>query len=115
MLIKACCWVQLRVAREAANAWIQQDSPEQWVDRYGTEARQGSDILVQALEREGCHRVFAYPGGASLEIHQALTRSPMIKNILCRHEQVCHWCLQMAFVSTGIAGFFLQPRVGLLY
>jgi hypothetical protein len=32
--------------------------------------------------------VFAYPGGASMEIHQALTRSEMISNILCRHEQV---------------------------
>jgi hypothetical protein len=32
--------------------------------------------------------VFAYPGGASMEIHQALTRSETIDNILCRHEQV---------------------------
>jgi hypothetical protein len=32
--------------------------------------------------------VFAYPGGASMEIHQALTRSETVDNILCRHEQV---------------------------
>lgn len=31
--------------------------------------------------------LFAYPGGASMEIHQALTRSATIRNILCRHEQ----------------------------
>lgn len=31
--------------------------------------------------------MFAYPGGASLEIHQALTRSPIIRNVLPRHEQ----------------------------
>jgi acetolactate synthase-1/2/3 large subunit len=43
--------------------------------------------LVQALEREGVSVTFGYPGGASLEIHQALTRSPSIRNILCRHEQ----------------------------
>jgi len=43
---------------------------------------------VQALEREGVRQLFAYPGGASMEIHQALTRSPLIRNILCRHEQV---------------------------
>jgi acetolactate synthase-1/2/3 large subunit len=61
---------------------------EEWVDRYGDEPRKGADILVQALEREGVGRVFAYPGGASMEIHQALTRSPTIRNILCRHEQV---------------------------
>jgi acetolactate synthase-1/2/3 large subunit len=64
-------------------------APREWVDRYGNEPRKGSDILVQALEREGVDQVFAYPGGASMEIHQALTRSPIIQNYLCRHEQVC--------------------------
>ena len=62
--------------------------PAEWEDRYGSEPRKGADILVQALEREGVGRIFAYPGGASMEIHQALTRSPTIRNILCRHEQV---------------------------
>jgi hypothetical protein len=37
---------------------------------------------------QGVDTVFAYPGGASMEIHQALTRSETISNILCRHEQV---------------------------
>src|SRR5580692_13167871 len=46
----------------------------------------GSDILIRALEREGVECVFAYPGGASMEIHQALTRSTM-RTILPRHEQ----------------------------
>lgn len=45
-------------------------------------------ITVQALEREGVDILFAYPGGCSMEIHQALTRSGTIQNILCRHEQV---------------------------
>jgi hypothetical protein len=59
-----------------------------WVDRFGDEPRKGCDVLVQALEREGVTTLFAYPGGASMEIHQALTRSPIIRNVLCRHEQV---------------------------
>lgn len=63
-------------------------SPEEWVDRFGDEPRKGADIVVQCLEREGAHRVFAYPGGCSMEIHQALTRSNLVKNTLCRHEQV---------------------------
>jgi len=46
----------------------------------------GSDILVACLEREGVECIFAYPGGASMEIHQALTRSK-IRTILPRHEQ----------------------------
>jgi hypothetical protein len=36
--------------------------------------------------------VFAYPGGASMEIHQALTRSETVSNILCRHEQASRRC-----------------------
>ena len=47
----------------------------------------GSDILVAALEREGVDTIFAYPGGASMEMHQALTRSKKIRTILPRHEQ----------------------------
>ena len=62
--------------------------PRDWVDRFGNEPRKGCDIVVQALEREGVTQVFAYPGGASMEIHQALTRSHTVRNYLCRHEQV---------------------------
>ncbi|MBI3418131.1 MAG: acetolactate synthase large subunit [Verrucomicrobia bacterium] len=48
---------------------------------------QGNEILVEALEREGVEVIFAYPGGASMELHQALTRSKQIRTILPRHEQ----------------------------
>lgn len=48
---------------------------------------QGCDIIVACLEREGVDTIFAYPGGASMEIHQALTRSKQIRTILPRHEQ----------------------------
>lgn len=47
----------------------------------------GSQILVKALEREGVEVIFAYPGGASMEVHQALTKSKQIRTILPRHEQ----------------------------
>ncbi|KAK4768073.1 hypothetical protein SAY87_003214 [Trapa incisa] len=58
------------------------------VPRFGPdEPRKGADVLVEALERQGVRHVFAYPGGASMEIHQALTRSDIIKNVLPRHEQ----------------------------
>jgi acetolactate synthase I/II/III large subunit len=46
----------------------------------------GRDILIRALEREGVEVIFAYPGGASMELHQSLTRST-IRTILPRHEQ----------------------------
>ena len=47
----------------------------------------GAEILVASLEREGVDYVFAYPGGCSMPIHQALTKSKKIRTILPRHEQ----------------------------
>ncbi len=47
----------------------------------------GAEALVAALEREGVEVVFAYPGGASLELHQALVHSKKIRTILPRFEQ----------------------------
>ncbi|MDO4280633.1 MAG: biosynthetic-type acetolactate synthase large subunit [Peptococcaceae bacterium] len=46
----------------------------------------GAEILVQALLNEGVTDVFGYPGGALLEIFDALADSP-INNILVRQEQ----------------------------
>ena len=47
----------------------------------------GSDVVIKCLEREGVDAVFAYPGGASMELHQALTRAAKIRTILPRFEQ----------------------------
>lgn len=48
----------------------------------------GADILVQCLVHHGVDVVFAYPGGASMPLHQALTRfQDKIRTILPRHEQ----------------------------
>ena len=63
----------------------------------------GGDILVQALEREGVEVIFAYPGGASMEIHQSLTKSK-IRTILPRHEQGGSFAAEGYARSTGKAG-----------
>ena len=34
----------------------------------------GAEILVECLIREGVDTIFAYPGGASMHMHQALTK-----------------------------------------
>ena len=52
-----------------------------------SKAMKGADVMVAALEREGVDVVFAYPGGASMELHQALTKSKKIRTILPRMEQ----------------------------
>lgn len=60
------------------------DFPKQ--DEIGPEMK-GADALVASLEREGVDVVYAYPGGASMELHQALTKSKKIRTILPRFEQ----------------------------
>jgi len=53
-----------------------------------TATMSGADILVHSLIRHGVEVVFAYPGGASMPIHQSLTRAQdKIRTILPRHEQ----------------------------
>ncbi len=63
----------------------------------------GSQILVACLEREGVDTIFAYPGGASMEIHQALTRSK-IRTVLPRHEQGGAFAADGYARATGRAG-----------
>ena len=64
----------------------------------------GSEILVAALEREGVATLFAYPGGASMELHQALTKSRQIRTILPRHEQGGAFAAGGFARATGKAG-----------
>ena len=48
----------------------------------------GAVVLVESLARHGVDVVFAYPGGASMPMHQALTfYRDRIRTILPRHEQ----------------------------
>ena len=48
----------------------------------------GADILVQSLINHGVDVIFAYPGGASMPLHQSLTKfKDQIRTILPRHEQ----------------------------
>jgi acetolactate synthase-1/2/3 large subunit len=65
----------------------------------------GADILVQCLVNHGVDVVFAYPGGASMPIHQALTRfSPRLRTILPRHEQGGGFMAEGYARSTGRVG-----------
>lgn len=63
----------------------------------------GADLFVACLEREGVDMIFAYPGGASIELHQSLTRSK-IRTILPRHEQGCGFMAHGYARTTGKAG-----------
>src|ERR671935_1822712 len=65
----------------------------------------GADILVQCLVNHGVDVVFAYPGGASMPIHQALTRfSDRLRTILPRHEQGGGFAAEGYARATGRVG-----------
>ena len=64
----------------------------------------GAEILVHCLEREGVDSIFAYPGGASMHMHQALTRSKKIRTFLPRHEQGGVFAAEGYARATGRAG-----------
>src|SRR6266851_2463982 len=65
----------------------------------------GASILVQCLINHGVDTVFAYPGGASMPIHQALTHvSGKLRTILPRHEQGGGFAAEGYARSTGRVG-----------
>ncbi len=65
----------------------------------------GADIVVQSLVNHGVEMVFAYPGGASMPLHQALTRfRDRVRVILPRHEQGGGFAAQGYARTTGRLG-----------
>ena len=65
----------------------------------------GADILVKSLVDHGVEVLFAYPGGASMPLHQALTKfRDRLRTILPRHEQGGAFAAQGYARSTGKPG-----------
>ena len=70
-----------------------------------TEAALGADIAIQSLVNHGVEVLFAYPGGCSMPLHQALIRfQGKIRTILPRHEQGGGFAAQGVARSTGKVG-----------
>lgn len=59
------------------------------IEEGGREMRQltGSEIVIECLKEQGVDTVFGYPGGAILNIYDALYKQSDIKHILTSHEQ----------------------------
>ena len=64
---------------------IQAKEVQQLVEQV-KQPKDGADILVQSLQDQDVDIIFGYPGGAVLQIYDALYRNP-IRHILTRHEQ----------------------------
>jgi acetolactate synthase-1/2/3 large subunit len=65
----------------------------------------GAQILIQMLVRHGTKYIYAYPGGCSMPLHQALREQrDEIRTILPRHEQGGCFAAQGIARSTGEVG-----------
>jgi acetolactate synthase-1/2/3 large subunit len=65
----------------------------------------GAEVLVRALIKQGVDLMFAYPGGCSMPLHQALTfHRDEIRTILPRHEQGGAFAAQGDARTTGRVG-----------
>lgn len=70
-----------------------------------TKTINGAQILVEMLVRLGTDTIYAYPGGASMPLHQALREQrDRIRTILPRHEQGGCFAAQGIARSTGKVG-----------
>ena len=66
----------------------------------------GSQIIVEALKKEGVDTVFNYPGGAILSLFDELQDAP-IRQILARHEQAAVHAADGYARATGKVGVAL--------
>ena len=83
----------------------QGNSPVTAATKTSPQLQNGADILVQSLINHGVEVIFAYPGGASMPLHQALTKfKDRLRTILPRHEQGGGFAAQGYARSTGKPG-----------
>ena len=64
----------------------------------------GADILINCLLEQGVDTIFGYPGGAVLDIYDALYRNGKINHILTAHEQGAAHAADGYARSTGKVG-----------
>jgi len=70
-----------------------------------TQTINGAQILIEMLVRLGTDEIYAYPGGCSMPLHQALREQrDRIRTILPRHEQGGCFAAQGIARSTGKVG-----------
>ena len=67
----------------------------------------GAEIVVSCLAQEGVEFVFGYPGGAVLNIYDAIFQQNQFKHVLVRHEQAAVHAADAYARATGRVGVAL--------
>ena len=70
----------------------------------------GAEMVVQSLVDQGVKQVFGYPGGAVLDIYDALHTLGGIDHVLVRHEQAAVHMADGLARATGEVGVVLGRR-----
>ncbi|HZP87332.1 MAG TPA: biosynthetic-type acetolactate synthase large subunit, partial [Burkholderiales bacterium] len=70
-------------------------------------ARNGAQVMLDALVEAGVEVVFGYPGGAVLPLYDALHAEPRLRHVLVRHEQAAVHAAEGYARSTGKPGVVL--------
>ena len=67
----------------------------------------GAEIVIRSLQEEKVKFVFGYPGGAVLNIYDAIFKQTTFKHVLVRHEQAAVHAADAFSRSTGKVGVAL--------
>ena len=69
-----------------------------------TEQLTGSQIVIEALKREGTEVVFGYPGGAIMNVYDEIYKQDSFQHILTKHEQAAIHAADAYARSSGKVG-----------
>ncbi len=64
----------------------------------------GSQMVIEALKREGVKTVFGYPGGAIMNVYDEIYKQDFFEHILTRHEQAAVHAADGYARATGKVG-----------
>ena len=67
----------------------------------------GAEIVIRSLQKENVKFVFGYPGGAVLNIYDAIFKQNSFKHVLVRHEQAAVHAADAYSRATGDVGVAL--------
>ena len=67
----------------------------------------GAEITIRSLQEENVEFVFGYPGGAVLNIYDAIHQQTVFKHVLVRHEQAAVHAADAFSRATGRGGVAL--------
>ena len=67
----------------------------------------GAEIVIRSLQKENVKFVFGYPGGAVLNIYDAIFQQSSFKHVLVRHEQAAVHAADAYSRATGDVGVAL--------